>query len=361
MQKSNGAFVAAQYLTMIRMRSGLLTFVLLILVCAVRVNAATSDFYNTLGVPKDSSAAEIKKAYRKLALKHHPDKGGSETKFKEISEAYETLSDAEKRKLYDQYGQAGLDPTGRFGQQAAGGPQSEFFTYFNQQQQQGGQQQGQGGMPSGFSFEQFTSSFGDTDGSFMSMGEILREMMGQGRTSARTRSNPGRSSSSDRRQSGSEKQKIYVRPAPCSLQDLAIGATKKFKVNHPVSVNGQIESKVYEVKLKKGWKAGTKIKFPPKDGFPGIIFVVEEKGHPFMDRVGDDLVYRCTVTPKQATKGVKITIPLPDGELLTVKAHGDDLPIQEGQILKVPDKGMPIKGGPKRGNLLIVFSIAVVT
>lgn len=337
-------------------RGDLLTFVLLVSVCVIHKAAAASDFYKTLGVQKDSSAAEIKKAYRKLALKHHPDKGGTESKFKEISEAYETLSDKEKRKLYDQYGQAGLDP--RFAQQGAGGPQSDFFTYFHPQQQQGGQPQ-QGGMPSGFAFEQFSSSFGNFGSSSMSMGDILREMMGQGGTSARTRFNPGQSGFKERQQAGSQKQKFYVRPAPCSLEDLATGATKKFKVSHPVSVNGQIDSKIYEVSLKRGWKAGTKIKFPPKDGFPGIIFVVEEKEHPFMDRVGDDLVYRCKVTSKQAATGVKISIPLPDGEVLTVKAHKDELPIQEGQILTVPGKGMPIKGGPKRGDLLIIFSIAV--
>ena len=339
-----------------RIRGDLLTFVLLVSVCVLHIAAASSDFYKTLGVRKDSSAAEIKKAYRKLALKHHPDKGGTESKFKEISEAYETLSDEEKRKLYDQYGRAGLDP--RFAQQGAGGPQSEFFTFLRPHQQQGGQPQ-QGGMPSGFTFEQFSSSFGSYGGSTMSMGEILREMMGQGGASAGTRFNPHRSSFTERQQARSQKQKFYVRPAPCSLHDLATGITKKFKVNHPVSVNGQIESKVYEVRIKKGWKAGTKIKFPPKDGFPGIIFVVEEKEHPFMDRDGDDLVYRCEVTSKQAATGVKMSIPLPDGEVLTVKADKDELPIQEGQILTVLGKGMPIKGGPKRGDLHIIFSIAV--
>ena len=68
--------------------------------------AATPDYYKTLGVPRTATADEIKKAFRKLARKHHPDAGGDEAKFKEINEAYEVLSDDKKRKLYDQYGTA---------------------------------------------------------------------------------------------------------------------------------------------------------------------------------------------------------------------------------------------------------------
>ena len=68
--------------------------------------AQTPDYYKTLGVPRDADADTIKKAFRKLARKYHPDAGGDEAKFKEINEAYEVLSDDKKRKLYDQYGTA---------------------------------------------------------------------------------------------------------------------------------------------------------------------------------------------------------------------------------------------------------------
>src|SRR5882757_7369478 len=66
------------------------------------------DYYEVLGVKKDASADEIKKAFRKAAVEHHPDRGGDETKFKEINEAYEVLKDADKRKRYDQFGHAGV-------------------------------------------------------------------------------------------------------------------------------------------------------------------------------------------------------------------------------------------------------------
>ncbi|MDR3455369.1 MAG: molecular chaperone DnaJ [Rhodoferax sp.] len=91
---------------------------------------AKRDYYETLGVPKNASEEEIKKAYRKLAMKHHPDRNqgdvtkAAEAKFKEAKEAYEMLSDAQKRAAYDQYGHAGVDPNMR------GGPGAEGFGGF---------------------------------------------------------------------------------------------------------------------------------------------------------------------------------------------------------------------------------------
>ena len=73
---------------------------------------SNSKFYNLLGISKDASSSQIKKGYRKMAMKEHPDKGGDEEKFKEIAQAYEVLSDPEKRELYDKYGEDGLKSQG---------------------------------------------------------------------------------------------------------------------------------------------------------------------------------------------------------------------------------------------------------
>jgi len=85
---------------------------------------AKRDYYGVLGVNRDASEEDIKKAYRKLAMKHHPDRNpdkGAEEKFKEAKEAYEVLSDARKRSAYDQFGHAGVDPAAGFGAAGARG------------------------------------------------------------------------------------------------------------------------------------------------------------------------------------------------------------------------------------------------
>jgi DnaJ homolog subfamily B member 4 len=326
-------------------------FVFLIILSLNYVKASR-NFYSILGVSKDSSPADIKKAYRKLALKHHPDKGGSESKFKEISEAYDILSDETKRNLYDQHGEEGLDP--RFSQAKGGnGAEPEFFTFFNTNPFPNRQSQYQRGRP--FNFDQFSGSFGSSGGTNMDIGDFLRRMMMGQKGEYPPNSYQYRQSHNDM----FEKPTYFVRSAPCSLQDLATGATKKFKVSYPGSRAGDENSKIFEIHLKKGWKAGTKVNFPPADGLPGITFVIQEKKHPFLDRQGDDLIFHCQVTSKQATNGARIRIPLPDGELLPVTVDKYDLPIEDGKVLIVPGKGMPIKGGPNRGNLQICFSIAV--
>lgn len=85
---------------------------------AARTRETTRDFYRILGLPRNASVQDIKKRYRELSKEHHPDSGGSMEKFIDIRDAHEVLSDSEKRKLYDTYGEAGLDPNF----QAGGGP-----------------------------------------------------------------------------------------------------------------------------------------------------------------------------------------------------------------------------------------------
>ena len=93
---------------------------------AARGPVDNDGFYKELGIEKSASESEIKKAYRKLAVKHHPDKGGDVEKFKAISAAYEVLSDPEKKKLYDQYGKEGLEEGGGGG----GGAEDLFSSFF---------------------------------------------------------------------------------------------------------------------------------------------------------------------------------------------------------------------------------------
>lgn len=217
-------------------------FSLLILASFRCSSSSSTDYYKILGIPKDSTGDQVKKAYRKLALQHHPDKGGSESKFKEISEAYDVLGDEEKRQSYDQFGKAGMDQN--FNPQGGGGPQaqSEFFTFFNE----GG---GGGGMPRG-SRSTF-GSFASDNIQNLDLSEFLKQMMG-----GNSRSSFGFDASERKSSAARKKSHYYTRNVSCSLEDLALGRTKKLKVKHPVSVNPwtgeqQIESRVYDVKLNK--------------------------------------------------------------------------------------------------------------
>ena len=109
------------------------------------------DYYEVLGVAKTASEEEIKKAYRKLAMKHHPDRNqgeaskGAEEKFKEVKEAYEMLSDAQKRAAYDQHGHAGVDPNMRGGGDGMGGFAEAFGDIFGDMFNPGGRGRAQGG------------------------------------------------------------------------------------------------------------------------------------------------------------------------------------------------------------------------
>jgi molecular chaperone DnaJ len=122
--------------------------------------ATKRDYYETLGISKDASADEVKKAFRRAAIEHHPDRGGDEAKFKEINEAYEVLGDPEKRKRYDQFGHAGVGGSGPSGFEGFGG-----F----------------GGQGQNINFD-----FGD-----LGLGDIFSTFFGNGQTGSR-RQNRGR-------------------------------------------------------------------------------------------------------------------------------------------------------------------------
>eukprot|EP00566_Odontella_aurita_P023568 CAMPEP_0113528812 /NCGR_PEP_ID=MMETSP0015_2-20120614/2049_1 /TAXON_ID=2838 /ORGANISM="Odontella" /LENGTH=209 /DNA_ID=CAMNT_0000427379 /DNA_START=50 /DNA_END=679 /DNA_ORIENTATION=+ /assembly_acc=CAM_ASM_000160 len=161
---------------------------------------------------------------------------------------------------------------------------------------------------------------------------------------------------------GSQRQRAYKRPFKCSLEDLAdpSGRKKKLKVKNlvtdPMTGETKMAERIYNVRIKPGWKAGTKVTFPAKDGFPPITFILKEKPHLFLKRVGNNLHWPCSISTRQAERGAKLSIPLPDGETLTVSTR-DRIPTKDGERMVVTGKGMPIKGGPERGDLVIVFRV----
>jgi DnaJ-class molecular chaperone len=312
----------------------------------------------------------LKKAYRRKALKHHPDKvppekrDKAQEKFKEIQQAYEILQDDEKRARYDRYGDAALDPNfdnlnraPHFGSSASSSSSSsspfssqsfhqssqqempDFFSFFRQQQQAPGRQSSQ------FSSFGSASPFGTTNIDFE---ELIREMRGNDSRTAPP-------SSPQRSRPKQEPQKSYTRNVYCSLEELATGATKRLRVGTAAAV--EEEKELYTIQLQPGWKSGTRVTFPPRPkNLNGrkMTFIIRERPHAFLKRRGNDLYYACTLTSRQAERGAKIKIPLPTGDTLELQTQAHT---QNGHVMTVPKRGMPIKGTTQRGNLKIEFKV----
>lgn len=332
-------------------------------------------------MPRDATPAQIKKAYRSLALRHHPDKvppsdrREAEHRFKEINKAYEWLSDDKKRETYDRYGERGVEAEGSGRQTAGHGTHprgnTRTFHFFDSA---GGFSDVFGSSPGG------ASDFGHVD-----LDELIRQMMGgvplgnvpggegyygrRGHASSSFYPDFGPTPPPRRRQRPpparqNTQAEEYAWPVECTLQELSAGCTKKLKVSFP-----RVGEKIYTVRIRPGWKAGTKIKFAagPDDGatnggrgagaegryFPPVTFVVREKKHPFLRRVGDDLHWKCKLTKRQSERGAKLRLPLPDGSVLEVRSEAGTT---SGETMTVGGRGMLGKNG-KRGDLVIEFLV----
>jgi DnaJ-class molecular chaperone len=330
--------------------------ILIVLSTQPRLVASRKSYYDILGVPNRSDAKDITKAYRKLALKHHPDKGGNEEEFKEISKAYGTLSDPEQRKLYDAYGEAGVSSggpsAGSFPFSGSGGDPFAGARQFGGAGAAGGSNPfqgmfagGQGGQ--GFHSEHFSAGKDGRNSANIDLSQILHEMMGGSRAARGfQRSGTGTSSSSSNPQS-------FARPVTCTLEELATGAIKKLKVTF------QGEENVQTIQLKPGWKEGTKITFDGRArGHPTMIYVIEEAPHKYLRRDGNNLHYTCWISESQTNGGIHIKVPLPTGDVWSKTIpKSDESAVSNGEKLVIPSKGMPVKGGPQRGDLIVEFRV----
>lgn len=308
-----------------------------------------TDYYNTLGLSKTATGDQIRKAYKALARKWHPDKNlnnkeEAERKFQEVSEAYQVLSDPEKREKYDLYGLKGLDmPDSAFRYESPLSPDELFASFFG------------GGDPLGG----FRNS-----GSFKGS-QSFREHTGN---------NPFSSFSDIFGNSGnfkvnSPKQKKKSPPSEkdlfCTLEDLHNGKIKKLKVIRKVYTQNGVnnEELLVNVDVQPGWKEGTKVTFEGySDQLPSmlagdLIFTIKEKEHPKLKRVDNDLIMECNVTLKEALEGFNKTITLLDGKKENI-VRLSMLESSEEHI--ICGGGMPIRKGGKiigRGNMIIKFNI----
>lgn len=334
------------------------------------------DYYKILGVNRDASDVEIKKAYRKLALKWHPDKNPdahAKGKFTELSEAYEVLSDKRKREIYDQVGEEGLKG-GAGGAGGVGGVGGGAHTFDHHQAENIFRQffGDKGGGLGGFGFSRFMSG---TDG---------------------TDDKDGRGGMFEEKKTVAPEQgEVVQRPLVVSLEDLYTGKKKRFLIHRkrwdPETRKLVDEKKQVEIDIKPGWKAGTKITFSrhgnDEEGGHGtsiidadVVFVVEEEPHTTFKRQGNDLLMRCTISLTNALCGVYSahgttdpTVRTLDGRTLVIPAtatatagsaggSGGGMCIKPGTRRIIPGEGMPIKEkgsdvSTKKGNLIIEYDI----
>lgn len=330
------------------------------------------DYYDILGIQKDASEDDIKKAYRKQALRYHPDKNkspGAEDKFKEIAEAYDVLSDPKKKDIYDRFGEEGLKGgggppggcggggggPGNFSYTFQGDPHAIFEEFFGGRNPFGqffggrnggldedmdtndpftrfGMGGGGGGMGGGFP-RSFSSGMGGLGGH----GSMVKK----------------------------QQDPPVVHDLQVTLEEVLAGGTKKMKISrkrlNPDGRTIRREDKILEVQIKKGWKEGTKITFPKEgDETPtnipaDVVFVLKDKPHPVFRRDGSDIIYPAKISLRDALCGSTVSAPTLEGRTLSVSTT--DV-VQPGTKRRISGEGLPYPKRPeRRGDLIVEYEV----
>lgn len=321
-------------------------------------------YYELLQVHKDASADELKKAHRKLALKLHPDKGGDPDKFKEINEAYDTLKDPEKRRIYDEYGEDAIKEG--MGSGGGGGGMADIFEMFG-----GGGGGSRGPKKSEDVVHKLSASLeemytGATKKLSLSRSVPCDPCKGSGARSGR------KYECTTCRGTGVQ---VMMRPiGPGMVQQIQQRCSScngtKFSVppsDKCPSCNGKAlvsEKKTFEVHIEQGMKNGAKIVLRGEAGCsepglpPGnVVLVVQQKEHELFKRAGADLVIKKDINLTEALCGTIFTIKHLDGRHLRVTMPPGEV-IKPDTFKRVVDEGMPVNGRPHlKGNLYIQFSV----
>ncbi|XP_067463841.1 dnaJ homolog subfamily B member 13 [Thunnus thynnus] len=291
-----------------------------------------SDYYETLEVNKNATDADIKKAYRRLALKFHPSsnrEAGATEKFSQLGEAYDVLSEPRKKATYDKFGveglKGGIPP--EFG---SGGAWSSKYVYH--------------GNPDK-TFRQFFG--GDNPFADFYTNDAPVQFGGLQPGVVKVQDSP------------------IERDLHLSLDDLFHGCTKKIKISRRVmnedGFTSSIRDKILSIDVKPGWKEGTRIIFS-KEGDQGpnsipadIVFIVRQKSHHLFVRQHNDLIYKTQISLEMALIGFSVDVETLDGRLLNIPIN--DI-VHPAYKKVVTGEGMPLSQDPsQRGNLIITFDI----
>jgi len=280
------------------------------------------DYYKIMGVERDASDNEIKKNYRRLAKKYHPDVSKdpkAEEKFKSVGEAYEVLKDPEKRAAYDQLGE-----NWKAGQQFNPPPGYEGFDF---------------------------NSGGFTQGGSSQFSDFFQSIFGQGFS--------GQGFQHNQRQYSSKGQDINA-TIKIDLEDSFKGTSKTINMSIPEydSSGRQVnKSRQLNIKIPKGIKAGQKIRLSGQgspslgSGTKGDLFLkVDFNPHHLFQLEGNDLLIEVPIAPWEAALGAKIEVPSPTGKV-AIKIPENT---HSGKKMRLKGKGLPTK---TPGNLFVIFQI----
>jgi curved DNA-binding protein len=296
------------------------------------------DYYSMLGVSKTASADEIKKAYRKLAMKYHPDRNkgnkDAEAKFKEISEAYAVLSDQEKKKQYDSFGSEGFQS--KFSQ-------DEIFRDFD----------------FGNIFREFGFKGGGGGGGGGGGPDLFSQIFG----------NMGRNNPRDQGGASFNAYGGHNRPRPVKGRDiayeLALTLEDTFETNEKMisfQAGNQGQDKV-SVKIPAGIQAGKKLRLQGK-GQPGLnggprgdLYIeIRIMDHPLFRREGDDLMFTRDIRFTEAALGTEIEVPTIDKKTLKLKVPSGT---QGNARFRLKGYGMPHMNEKGRGDAYVIINISV--
>ncbi len=281
------------------------------------------DYYQILGVPRDATEEDIKKAYRKLARKYHPDvskEPNAEERFKEIGEAYEVLKDKDKRAAYDRLGQYRPGEDFR--------PPPEWAEQFAR----------------GFGGRGFGGSFGEE----LDLSDLFGDLFGFGRRrGASGFAAPGQD---------------YEAVVHLTLEEAARGTEVSLDLNVPAyDTDGMPRRapKTVKVRIPKGVTDGQKLRVPGKGGPgvnggpPGALYLdIKLRPHPLFQPNGHDLYLEVPITPWEAVLGTTVEVPTLEGKVRLKIAPG----ARAGQKLRLAGKGLP-KPGQGQGDLYAVLQI----